>query len=172
MCVPSQFVSSASEVQYGELCLDWRFVHRLCWFDYSLLWQRLFGQRLCSCSHICDCFSFASFFGFTFLFFSLMSANLYLFCTPVRLVQLYLPRLIGMYGFKFSFYFWFKFTFDIEWSARNKWYDANENGLGFILFHATTTPSRDMVRFSSQTLLRNYLPPKTNRHFFLFFRNC
>ena len=77
-----------------------------------------------------------------------------------------LPRLIGMHGFKFSFYFRFKFTFDIEWSARNKWYDANENWLGFILFHATTTPSRDMVRFSSQTLLRNYLPPKTNRHFF------
>ena len=24
-----------------------------------------------------------------------------------------------------------------------------------------------MVRFSSQTLLRNYMPPKTNRHFFL-----
>ena len=28
-----------------------------------------------------------------------------------------------------------------------------------------------MVRFSSQTLLRNYLPPKTNRHF-CFSRNC
>ena len=35
------------------------------------------------------------------------------------------PRLIGMYVFKFSFYFWVIFTFDIEWSARNKWYDAN-----------------------------------------------
>ena len=46
--------------------------------------------------------------------------------------------------------------------------DTTVNGMGFILFHATTTPSHDMVHFSCQTLLHNYIPPKTNCHFLKF----